>query len=566
MKQFNQFVRSASALYAPGYLSSLVWLLESTRYSIHLYLARFWSTQDFSTLTGKRPTPTSRNRALVMFVMLGSLLQTMLGLALLVYALQRDMPEATWFGLALVVSSPIVWAHALALFYAAYKLLWSVLHPKTTGRAIVCKILEKQVVQLRAKHQFTMIAVAGSIGKTSTKLAIAHTLEPSRRVIYQTGNYNDRVTVPLVLFGQKLPNLFNLVAWIKIFMANERAIKRPHYYDVAVVELGTDHPGDMKHFAYLKPDITIVTAITPEHMEYFGTLDAVAAEELTVCDYSKTVLINADDTPLQYVSDKNMQTYGTEQTCDYQASNYNPDGLRGGKVTLRLQSGVTLEPQVAILGAQGVKIVLAAAAAAQLAGLPGDEIARGLAEVKPFAGRMQILRGIRGSTIIDDTYNASPVAVTAGLDVLYATPAPQRIAVLGTMNELGDYSEAAHVEVGKYCDASKLDLVVTIGDNAAKYLAPAARAHGCHVKTFSSPYEAGLYIREHVQHGAVVLAEGSQNRVFAEESLKLLLADPADAKKLVRQSAYWMRVKAKQFGPVPHVTEVESTTPPPVLS
>jgi hypothetical protein len=75
-----------------------------------------------------------------------------------------------------------------------------------------------------------------------------------------------------------------------------------------------------------------------------------------------------------------------------------------------------------------------------------------------------------------------------------------------------------------------------------------------------------LYIREHVQHVAVVLAEGSQNRVFAEESLKLLLADPADAKKLVRQSAYWMRVKAKQFGPVPHVTEVESTTPPPVLS
>jgi len=93
------------------------------------------------------------------------------------------------------------------------------------------------------------------------------------------------------------------------------------------------------------------------------------------------------------------------------------------------------------------------------------------------------------------------------------------------MNELGDYSRTAHEEVGAYCKSDKLDLVVTIGPDAAKFLAPAARAAGCKVKTFDSPYLAGTYVREHLQKEAVVLAEGSQNRVFAEESLKSLLAD-----------------------------------------
>lgn len=420
---------------------------------------------------------------------------------------------------------------------------------KKIGRAIVCRVLESQVRRLRAHHTFQLVAVVGSMGKTSTKLAIAHSLEPSRRVMYQTGNYNDRVTVPLIMFGRSLPSLLNVPAWLKIFLLNEKTIRLPYYYDVVVVELGPDGPGQMKDFAYLEPDLAVVTAITPEHMEYFKTLDAVAAEELAVCDFSKKVLVNADDIPAKYLEGRGVLTYGQDETCTYRVSDFESKGLEGADVELQLGVEPPIEAHAHILGKQGVKILLAAAATGQLLGLTPDEIQKGLGEVRPFAGRMQVLPGIKGSTIIDDTYNASPHPVIAALDVLYAAEAPQRVAILGSMNELGDYSEEAHKEVGEYCRPDKLDLVVTIGADAEKYLAPAAAAKGCAVKSCSSPYEAGAFAAAALKDGAVVLAEGSQNRVFAEEALKALLADPADEQKLVRQTPYWLNIKKKQFKP-----------------
>lgn len=421
------------------------------------------------------------------------------------------------------------------------------LQGKRLGRRLVCAVMEAQVRRLRAKHNFKVVAVVGSIGKTSTKLAIAHALEPSRRVMYQTGNYNDRVTVPLIFFGRNLPSLFNIVAWTKIFLANERTIRLPHYYDVVVAELGTDGPGQMKDFAYLAPDLTVVTAITPEHMEYFKTLDAVAAEELSVCDFSKQVLVNVDDIPNKYLAGRKVLAYGQDNAADYRAGHYIPTGLTGGDVELHLAGEPPFAAHAYILGDQGVKILLAAASTAHLLGLSFDELQQGLREIQPFAGRMQVLPGIQGSTIIDDTYNASPAPVKAALDVLYKTDAPQRIAILGTMNELGEYSMEAHREVGHYCDPHKLDLVVTIGADADAYLAPAAKENGCYVKSFMNPYDAGEFVEQNLKAGAIVLAEGSQNGVFAEEALKPLLASKTDANKLVRQSPYWMNIKHKQF-------------------
>jgi UDP-N-acetylmuramoyl-tripeptide--D-alanyl-D-alanine ligase len=423
------------------------------------------------------------------------------------------------------------------------------LSPKKIGRELVCRILESQVRRLRKKHTFQVIAVVGSIGKTSTKLSIAHALEPTRRVMYQTGNYNDRVTVPLIFFGRRLPSLVNFIAWARIFLMNEATIRLPKYYEVVIVELGTDGPGQLQDFAYIQPDISVVTAVTPEHMEYFKTLDAVAAEELSVCDFSGKVLANVDDTPAKYLKGRSVLTYGLSEGATYRATELKHNGLQGTEVELQLGVVPAFPATARILGKQGIKIMLAAAAAAELAGLNQEEIQRGVQEIAPFSGRMQVLPGLRGSTIIDDTYNASPQPVIAGLDVLYGSDTSQRIAILGNMNELGDYSQEAHETVGAYCDPSKLDLVVTIGPDAEKYLAPAAEDRGCRVKSFSSPYEAGDYVKANLKEGAVILAEGSQNKVFAEESLKVLLADKADEKKLVRQSADWMRTKSKQFVP-----------------
>jgi UDP-N-acetylmuramoyl-tripeptide--D-alanyl-D-alanine ligase len=292
-----------------------------------------------------------------------------------------------------------------------------------------------------------------------------------------------------------------------------------------------------------------VTAITPEHMEYFKTIDAVAAEELSVCEYSIKVVVNADDTAERYLKKRDVLRYGIgREGNDYWAKVGESDGIHGKNITVHLPADTTLEAKAEILGEQGVKIVLAAATAAHLAGLTPAEIEKGLKEVKPFAGRMQVLPGIKKSTIIDDSYNASPAPVKAALDVLYGTPAPQRIAILGNMNELGTYSQQAHEEIGKYCQPDKLDLIVTIGPDANRFLAPAAQAMGCQAIACASPYEAGQAVKDQLKEGALILVEGSQNGVFAEEAVKALLAKKTDAKKLVRQSDYWMKIKQKQFG------------------
>jgi UDP-N-acetylmuramoyl-tripeptide--D-alanyl-D-alanine ligase len=418
---------------------------------------------------------------------------------------------------------------------------------KRLGKSLICTILETQVKHLRKHHQFKLIAVAGSVGKTSTKLAIAETLAASHSVRFQKGNYNDRATVPLVVFGHDMPGLFDIPAWVKIMVANHKIIRGSYPYEYVIVELGTDGPGQMAAFGYLRPDIAVITALTPEHMEYFGTLDAVVAEELSVLDYSKQVLINTDDAPAKFLKGKRFMSYGLGEKADYRAPRWQQRELEDGEITIELAGGARLEATLTIVGRQGAKITLAAAAAAHMAGLTDSDIREGLARIRPFAGRMQILEGIRDSILIDDTYNASPPAVESALDVLYAVEAPQRVAILGSMNQMGDYSPEAHREVGAYCDGRRLDLVVTIGPAAEKYLAPAAREAGCEVQSFSSPYEAGEFVRGQLKEGGIVLAEGSQDGVYAEEALKVLLKNPKNQARLVRQSAQWMKIKRKQF-------------------
>jgi len=176
-----------------------------------------------------------------------------------------------------------------------------------------------------------------------------------------------------------------------------------------------------------------------------------------------------------------------------------------------------------------------------------SEIQAGLNDITPAPGRLQVLNGVNDSTIIDDTYNASPEAMKAALKTLYRLNAPQKIAILGSMSELGKYSEAAHKEIGELCDPAQLDLVVTIGPDANKFLAPAASAKGCTVKTFDSPYDAGEYVRTMLKPSALILAKGSQNGVFAEEAIKQLLANALDGSRLVRQSRQWLKVKHRAF-------------------
>jgi UDP-N-acetylmuramoyl-tripeptide--D-alanyl-D-alanine ligase len=160
---------------------------------------------------------------------------------------------------------------------------------------------------------------------------------------------------------------------------------------------------------------------------------------------------------------------------------------------------------------------------------------------------MNILNGIEGTMLIDDTYNSSPLAAESSLRTLYQIDAPQRIAVLGDMNELGKTSQEEHERLGKLCDPSELAWVVTVGEIAEKFLAPAAKSRGCQVKSFRNSLLAGAFVRSVIEKGSVVLFKGSEAGIFLEEAVKEVLQSPSDESKLVRQSTSWLTRKQAFF-------------------
>jgi UDP-N-acetylmuramyl pentapeptide synthase len=532
-------VRGLAHLYSLRLARELVVAFRTHDGSVAAYLRWFHRTRTFRVAGSIAKSEFSTAQLLV--VVLVS--QVVIGLGLVVCDWQGGWGGYGALGFAVLLAAPVVTAYVFAFATVVLQGAWYVWHPKRLGKAVVAHLLAAQVRQLRRRHHFVVVAVAGSVGKTSTKIAVAQLLGQQLRVLYQEGNYNDSVTVPLVFFGQSEPNLFNPFAWMRVFGENAARLHQPYPYDVVVVELGTDGPGQMKQFVYVKPDITVLTAITPEHMEYFGTLGEVANEELTVFDYSKHVLVNVDMVPAKYLTGHEYSSYSLEgKLARMYYATRSQNSLGGQELQIQTPSG-KITAYVGYLGAQGAACALAAAAVADLLGVPRLAIKEALSTLEPFPGRMRVLEGLKGSKLIDDTYNATPVATTAALDVLYWAPAQQRIALLGSMNELGEYSKEAHEIVGTYCDPRKLDMVVTLGADAGRWLAPAARAQGCKVHTFSSHASASAFIRKHVKPRAVILVKGSQNGVFAEEVVKQLLAHPADAKKLVRQSPQWLKQK-----------------------
>ena len=194
-----------------------------------------------------------------------------------------------------------------------------------------------------------------------------------------------------------------------------------------------------------------------------------------------------------------------------------------------------------------LRTAIAAGAVGVKFGLTSAEIMNGMSKIKAISGRMNMLRGINGSTIIDDSYNSSPLAVHSSLRELYEITANQKIAVLGSMNELGETSQAEHQELGKLCDPDQLAWVVTVGEEAEKYLAPAAQARGCSVKSFTNSIDAGGFVRGIIENNSVILFKGSQGGVYLEEAIKVILHDSSDQSRLVRQSADWIKTKRNFF-------------------
>ena len=421
-------------------------------------------------------------------------------------------------------------------------------------KKLIQRKLESYVKKyFKAHPEIKLVVVAGSVGKTSTKMAVATVLSQRFRVRVHEGNHNTSLSAPLAILGIDYPGkLKSPLAWLSVFGAAKERINSPADVDVVVQELGVDRPGEMSEFGrYLLPNIAVVTAVTAEHMEYFKTMEAVAEEELMVAKFSDLVVINRDDIDggyAKFLVNANLTTYGTSGAAEHRFVDESftvNEGHSGLIVAPNYPEGFAAN--IKVVGEHNLRPVIGAATVGLAMGLTPQEITAGLNLVRPVSGRMNPLRGLKGSLILDDTYNSSPLAAECAIKTLYGFQAPQRIAILGSMNELGDTSAEEHKKLGEMCDPSLLDWVITIGDEAEKHLAPAARLRGCQVRSFKTAIDAGTFALKVLDEDAVVLAKGSQGGIFVEEAVKFLLHDGSDEEKLVRQSAEWIEDKNKLF-------------------
>lgn len=421
-------------------------------------------------------------------------------------------------------------------------------------RKIFTKIFTHQAARIIKKYNLKVVVIVGSVGKTGTRQAISSLLGSQYRIKYQKDNYNIPLSVPFVITGQTIPSpIYNGIGWIKAWWVGQRILKSGYDYDCLVLEYGIDYIGEMQLFAPIcQPDYVVVTAVSAEHMEFFKTIDQVAKEELSVSKFAKNLLINDQTVERQYIEaylekDALVQYYGSQPDLDYQET---VKRLKSGFYHLEVtdkEGRVLVSSETKLIARHGLNALTAAVAIASKFGVSRQVMESIIKDYIGPKGRMRLYTGINNSLIIDDTYNSSPLAALAALETLSQFETKKRIALLGNMNELGELAPEAHEQVGQACRPDYLDLVVTLGPEANRYLGPVAEKQGCRVISVETPYQAAEVLRREMIAGTVLLAKGSQNRVYAEEAIKPLLASERDQAELVRQGPEWLTKKKNSF-------------------
>ncbi|MSR68363.1 UDP-N-acetylmuramoyl-tripeptide--D-alanyl-D-alanine ligase [Candidatus Saccharibacteria bacterium] len=423
---------------------------------------------------------------------------------------------------------------------------------KKIPKKVIASRLSRGVKKLLKTKTVSIVIVTGSVGKTSAKVAIGKLLGLGYQVGFSEDSYNTNIGLPLSFFGLKAPaQLWDPIAWRRIFQ-KIRSISRDYPYDVVVLEMADDEVEDMLQFlSFIKPEYGVVTAVAPVHMERMLSIDKIVRDNWRIASGAKEIIYNADQPELAKLASKNKKTFGFGLTKgDVRFLNINTNSKGYFTATLKLPNE-EFEITTKMIGKHNLYSLLIAASVANQMGMSGQKIAKGLASIGAINGRMNLLAGVNGSKIIDDSYNASPQAVCSALDVLSSLPTSKRIAVLGNMNELGEHSIPEHYKVGKYA-AKRADILVVIGKDAELHMVNGAKEAGMNpdnIKIFKSPYEIGHFLKRIVDKNDVILVKGSQNGIFLEEAVRILLDPSLDAKEvLVRQNKSWKRKKRKAFG------------------
>ncbi|MFA5792761.1 MAG: UDP-N-acetylmuramoyl-tripeptide--D-alanyl-D-alanine ligase [Candidatus Gracilibacteria bacterium] len=411
-----------------------------------------------------------------------------------------------------------------------------------------------QILRFLAKRRLTqvrpmIIGVTGSAGKTSCKEAIYEVLSRRYKVKKSERNLNSEFGTVLTILDLKSA-YSSVFGWVGVlFKACTDALKKPEVYDMLVLELGVDKPGDMDEILEVfAPDVLVFLNVKGVHIgeNQFANRQAVFEEKskATVSVPSGGwVVLNKDDNFVRQLDGKlpaHTLTIGVNEECDLRAEEISSD-TDGLKFTLVYENKRLPVHLPKVLGESHTTLVLAAISVGFIAGIPWKAIETALNEFELPPGRMNKIEGKSGSLILDSTYNASPDTMESALSILSLFPG-RKIAALGTMNELGELSESEHIKIGKLV-AEYADMLIAVGDRAKDMIEGAQRGgmSASMIHSFRTSKEAGVFLANALEKHDTVLAKGSQNNVRMEHLVKLCMKNPEDARKLlVRQEPYWL--------------------------
>lgn len=336
-----------------------------------------------------------------------------------------------------------------------------------------------------------VVGITGSTGKTSTKDLIAAALSEKYKVFKTKGNFNNDIGMPLM-----------------IFQLNKN-------YEVAILEMGMSNLGEIETLAKVaKPDLAVITNIGTSHMENLKTRDNILKAKLeitTLFNDNNVLIVNGDNDKLQNLESNKYKIVKIGIESDYNFKGcriiINKDSI---EFSVKENGNEIHKPIfVPVPGKHNVLNSLLAVAVARQLGVSYEEIAEGIKNLEATSMRLDIINQDE-YIIINDAYNASPDSMIAALEVL-KTYEGRKIAVLGTMKELGEESKKAHKQVGEYAKDTKVDLLLTLGEFNSDYEAGFGSDN---FKAFEKIEDIVTYLRQNLKAGDVLLVKASRSMKF----------------------------------------------------
>jgi len=417
-------------------------------------------------------------------------------------------------------------------------------------RKFLAKVLMSRAGYLLNKFDPLVIGVTGSVGKSSTKEAIYAVLKEKYLVRRNVSNFNNEIGLPISIIGEKKPS--GVLAWLKFIVVSWWKVRQIKDFPThLIMEMGADQRGDIAYLAKMvHPMIGVITNIGDSHMEFLGSRKGIMMEKRALIESlpkNGWAVLNFDDDLVMQMKKKcraRVITYGLKSGANVSAHNIK---ITSAGTSFKLvYNGSVVPVLIKLIGFGAVRAALAATAVGLAVDMDILQIVRGLQNWQSLPGRMNIIKGKKGMIIVDDSYNASRDSMISGIETLKRIDSKfRKVAILGSMWELGQTTEAAHFEVGQRA-ARYFDIIIGVEKNASLFAKGALSAGMKKENIILFPTTDDLLeeVDQLLQPNDLVFVKGSEGKNRLEKVVyHLMLNKKKAAKLLVRQSDEWLTNK-----------------------